>query len=79
MKVISKIGILEKKLHISVFRERDILVSLFNPFITNLQFALQDEEKLYFITDLAPGGDLRNNIPNLKNLTESQLSKNFLI
>lgn len=78
MKEISKMGLIEKKQHISVLRERDILVSLFSPFITNLQWAMQDEQKLYFLTDYAPGGDLRHLMSKFRNFTENGLSKIFL-
>jgi serine/threonine protein kinase len=75
MKEISKLRVIEKKLHVSIFQERDILVSLFSPFITNLQYALQDDRKLYFMMDYAPGGDIRNFMQTFKNFTEHDLSK----
>ena len=36
-----------------------ILEKCDHPFIINLQFAFQDNEHLFFVIDLATGGDLR--------------------
>lgn len=39
--------------------ERNLLAMLKHPFIVNMHYAFEDNEKLYIITDLLVGGDLR--------------------
>ena len=46
--------------------ERKILENLNNPFIVNINYAFQDRENLYIVTDLMPGGDLRYNLKQKK-------------
>ena len=42
--------------------ERKILENSKHPFISKLNFAFQDEEKLYLLTDFMPGGDLMHKL-----------------
>ena len=42
-----------------VFTERDILHSINHPFIVNLVYSFQTNEKLYLAMDYCPGGNLR--------------------
>lgn len=46
--------------------ERRILENLKSPFIVNINFAFQDRENLYIVSDLMSGGDLRYNIKQKK-------------
>ena len=38
--------------------EREVMEKIKNPFIVNLHFAFQTDEKLYFIMDFLNGGEL---------------------
>ncbi|KAG4079995.1 hypothetical protein HA402_006307 [Bradysia odoriphaga] len=42
-----------------VLKEVELLSSLEHPFLVNLWFSFQDEEDLFMVSDLLPGGDLR--------------------
>ncbi len=59
LKYISKEKCIRKKMVKNIFRERLILELVNNPFIINLQYAFQDDRHLFFVIDLAEGGDLR--------------------
>jgi len=53
MKIINKKRVKVKKALRNVMEERHVLVKISgSPFITNLKYALQDEEDLFFIMDL---------------------------
>ena len=58
MKVIDKVKMLEKDKEECVFNERNILSSLDHEFLIKLYFAFQSDDKLYFVTEYCPGGDL---------------------
>ena len=60
LKELSKKKILEKKMIDYIFKERDILLSLYSNSISNLYYTFQDKNNLYMILDYLPGGDLRN-------------------
>ena len=43
----------------SVMNERKLLERLNHPFLVNMNYAFQDRDFLYLVTDYLPGGDLR--------------------
>ena len=43
----------------NVMEERNVLTKMKSNFVTNLKYALQDEETLYLVMDLMLGGDLK--------------------
>jgi len=59
MKSMSKRLIKSKKALANVMEERNVLTLMNSRFVTNLKYALQDEDKLYLILDLMLGGDLK--------------------
>mmetsp|Transcript_11510 Transcript_11510/g.28346 ORF Transcript_11510/g.28346 Transcript_11510/m.28346 type:complete len:620 (+) Transcript_11510:133-1992(+) len=73
MKIINKRRVKQKNALKNVMQERNILVLINNsPFITNLKYALQDEQDLYFIMDLMLGGDLKYHLINAHHFTEER-------
>jgi len=58
MKVLNKKTILERKELDHTRAEKNILQKLVHPFLVNLNFAFQTEDKLYFIMDYINGGEL---------------------
>ncbi len=60
LKELSKKKLLEKKMTNYIFKERDILLSLYSNSISNLYYTFQDKNNLFMILDYLPGGDLRN-------------------
>ena len=72
MKEMSKARIIDRKSVKSIIIERDILSKLNHPFIINLHFSFQDQDKLYLIMDLVKGKDLRNHILLRKQMNEEQ-------
>ena len=74
LKELSKRIILEENLLELTFKERDILSSLYSPYISNLYCTFQDNENLYIVLDYLPGKDLKIKIQTLKrNFTEEEI------
>jgi serine/threonine protein kinase len=61
-----KMDCIKNKAVRNLFRERIILEHLYNEFVLNLKYALQDKEHLFFIMDWARGGDLEFNLKRCK-------------
>jgi serine/threonine protein kinase len=57
-KTMSKERIAHKKREKLVMNERNILAQMDHPFIVGLQYAFQDDQNLYLLLDLMPGGEL---------------------
>ena len=73
----SKAKIIDKKSVESILGEKNILSILHHPFIVNMVFSFQDNEYLYLVMDLLPGGNLRYHISIKKYFDEKQTK--FLI
>jgi len=58
MKVLQKDHIRKRKQVLNTRTERDILVRVRHPFIVGLKYAFQTSDKLYFVMDYCPGGEL---------------------
>ena len=58
MKVLRKEFIIAKNQCAHTMTERRILEELDSPFIVKLAFAFQTEDKLYFVLEYVPGGEL---------------------
>lgn len=58
LKQMVKSDILSSKQELSVVREKDFLSSLRHPFILSLKASYQDEDNLYLLLPLIPGGEL---------------------
>lgn len=58
MKVLKKRQIKQKKQVRNTWTERKILEKVYHPFIVRLNYAFQTENKLFFVLDYCPGGEL---------------------
>eukprot|EP00469_Lotharella_globosa_P017179 CAMPEP_0167818488 /NCGR_PEP_ID=MMETSP0112_2-20121227/4830_1 /TAXON_ID=91324 /ORGANISM="Lotharella globosa, Strain CCCM811" /LENGTH=614 /DNA_ID=CAMNT_0007718473 /DNA_START=59 /DNA_END=1903 /DNA_ORIENTATION=- len=73
MKIINKKRVKVKNALKNVMEERNVLVLIQDsPFVTNLKYAFQDEENLYFIMDLMLGGDLKFHLINDHRFSEDR-------
>ncbi len=73
MKIVNKKRVKVKNALKNVMEERNVLVLIQDsPFITNLKYALQDEDSLYFIMDLMLGGDLKFHLINAHHFSEKR-------
>ena len=72
MKEMSKTKIIDKKSEKSIKSERELLSKIHHKFIINMQFAFQDNENLYLVSDLLTGGDLRYHICKYRKFSEEQ-------
>ncbi|KRX02976.1 Protein kinase-like domain [Pseudocohnilembus persalinus] len=72
MKILKKKDLKNEKQVENVISERNILVKVRHPFIIRLQQSFQNKEKLYFILEYCPGGDLYNLLRKRKKFTEDQ-------
>ena len=75
----SKLKIISQKSEQSVKTEKKILSKINHPFIVNMLFSFQDNDNLYLIMDLLPGGDLRYHINHIKLSYFNEIQTKFLI
>ena len=73
----SKAKIIDKNCVESVLGEKNLLSELHHPFIVNMIYSFQDDENLYLVMDLLPGGNLRYHL-SIKNCFNEKQVK-FLI
>ena len=73
IKEISKQQIIERNIKNSIYTERNILSTLFHPFIINIYAAFQDQDNLYLVMDYCSCGDLRYQMSYIKTYPEKQL------
>mmetsp|Transcript_23411 Transcript_23411/g.23366 ORF Transcript_23411/g.23366 Transcript_23411/m.23366 type:complete len:108 (+) Transcript_23411:183-506(+) len=69
----SKLKLIKKKSVHCIMNERNLLAMLKHPFIINMHYAFEDREKLYIITDLLVGGDLRHHMKKKIKFDEERL------
>lgn len=72
MKCINKRLVKVKSALDNVLEERNVLTMMKSTFVTNLKYALQDEDTLYLIMDLMLGGDLKFHLINAGRFTEKR-------
>lgn len=72
MKEMSKARVLCKRSVDSVMNEKKLLERLQHPFIVNINYAFQDRDNLYLVSDLLTGGDLRYHIGKQKTFSEAE-------
>lgn len=58
MKVLRKEFVVEHNQVDHIMSERKILESVRSSFIVDMHYAFQSEDKLYFVMDYVPGGEL---------------------
>lgn len=72
MKVLKKKYIIEKHQEKNIMTEKAILCELLHPFLVKLKECFQDEQKLYFILEYCPGGELFGLLSLKDKLSEEQ-------
>ena len=72
LKEMSKVKIIDKQSEKSINSERTLLQKLHHPFIINMHYAFQDNDNLYLVMDLLPGGDLRYHVSRYRRFSEEQ-------
>ena len=73
----SKAKIIDKKSVESVLGEKNLLSKLHHSFIVNMIYSFQDNDFLYLVMDLLPGGNLRYHLCVKRRFNEKQ--NKFLI
>ena len=73
LKEMSKDKIISKSLLDNIFQEKDILLSLYHPFIVNMYCTFQDKNNLYMLMDYLPCKDLRYHMKRHITFNEEQL------
>ncbi|KAI9915654.1 hypothetical protein PsorP6_007042 [Peronosclerospora sorghi] len=71
MKILSKANIVKRKQVEHTRTERRVLGCTRHPFIVGLHYAFQTAERLYFVLDYCPGGELFYHLSRMKKLPES--------
>lgn len=69
----SKIKLIKKKSVHCIMNERDLLAMINHPLIIHMHYAFEDRDKLYIITDLLVGGDLRYHMKKKIKFNEERL------
>ena len=77
IKEMSKAKIIDKKSVDNILGEKNLLSQLHHPFIVNMIYSFQDQDYLYLVMDLLPGGNLRYHISLKRHFNEKQ--NKFLI
>ena len=72
MKEMAKARVIAKRSVTSVMSEKKLLEKLQHPFLVNINYAFQDRENLYLVSDLLTGGDLRYHIGKRRRFTEPE-------
>ncbi len=72
MKCVNKKLVKVKSALDNIMEERNVLTMMQSNFVTNLKYALQDEDNLYLIMDLMLGGDLKFHLINAGKFTEKR-------
>jgi ankyrin repeat protein len=72
LKVLRKDKVLGNNLVRYAFTERNILSAINHPYIVRLNFAFQTAEKLAFVMDYCPGGDLATHLAREKHFPEEK-------
>ncbi|KAL3905535.1 MAG: hypothetical protein SGILL_009641 [Bacillariaceae sp.] len=70
LKVQPKYQLLQSSNPQRIIAEKNILASLHSPFVSRLYYACQDERRLYMMTELLQGGELKTLLPE-EGLSES--------
>eukprot|EP01133_Synstelium_polycarpum_P008377 gene8377-9846_t len=73
MKVLNKKNIVERKEIDHTRAEKNILQKLVHPFLINLNYSFQSDDKLYFIMDYINGGELFYHLQNEERFDETRV------
>lgn len=72
MKVVRKERLEDEKDKANTLLEKDVLQEVVSPFLVQLHFSFQTPEKLYFIVDYCPGGELFYHLQKAFKFTEKR-------
>lgn len=72
MKILKKKHIQKTKQQCQVMAERNILARISHPFIVKMHWSFQTEQKLVFVLDYCPGGELFGLLAKKHRLNEDQ-------
>jgi serum/glucocorticoid-regulated kinase 2 len=70
MKILKKSYIGKRDQKNRVYEERNILESMNNQFVVQMNYAFQDKGKLFFILEFCPGGELYNILSKKRKFNE---------
>ncbi|KAK8723357.1 hypothetical protein OTU49_011677 [Cherax quadricarinatus] len=78
LKSLRKSDILSQK-HVAFYEEeRDIMAKASSPWITQLQYAFQDDQQLYLVMEFHPGGDLLSLLDRCEGLFSEEMARFYL-
>jgi serum/glucocorticoid-regulated kinase 2 len=72
MKILKKKHIEKKKQEFHIQTERNVLVEMDHPFVIKLYYSFQTPEKLFFVLDFCPGGELFGLLSKKSRFSEEQ-------
>lgn len=72
IKMLKKKHIQKTKQEANIMTERNVLARVEHPFIVRLHWSFQNDQKLFFVLDYCPGGELFGLLEKKSRLTEEQ-------
>ena len=73
IKQMNKMTLTKKHVTKNIFKEKQILSSIYHPFIVNMYSAFQDQENVYIVMDYGSCGDFSYQLQYIKIITEEQI------
>lgn len=73
LKEMSKSKVIRKNSKDNIYKEKEIMSSLYHPFIVNMYATFQDQDNLYMLMDYLAFSDLRYQISRVTSFTEAQI------
>ncbi len=72
MKIVKKIDVIARSEVSHIMSERQVLAQMHHPFIVNLKFSFQTEDKLYMVLSLVNGGELFKHLQDVGQFDENR-------
>ena len=73
IKQMNKAKLILKQMTRNVMKEKQILSSIYHPFIVNMYATFQDADNVYIVMDYCSNSDFRNQLQLMREITEEQI------
>lgn len=73
IKQMNKLKLIQKQMTMNILKEKQILSTIYHPFIVNMYATFQDVDNVYIVMDYCSCGDFRSQLQYMKDITEEQI------
>ena len=73
IKQMNKLKLIQKQMTMNILKEKQILSTIYHPFIVNMYATFQDVDNVYIVMDYCSCGDFRSQLQYMKEITEEQI------